>query len=142
MNRHKKLTTDYDTWQVIAVDDKTENLKLVKIVLESKGAVIEIFENYKDFSANVDRIRPNLILLDIAMPDVSGVELAKELRKDSQYDDVPIIAVTALAVLGEQAQEKMNLFDGYITKPFKVEQLMSKLDKAIKDFIEKRVGVN
>lgn len=141
MNKDKILTPDCNTWQVIAIDDKLENLKLVKIVLESKGAVIEIFDNYKDFSDNIDRVQPNLILLDIAMPDVSGVELLRILRQNKRFNHVPIVAVTALALLGEHAEEKMALFDGYITKPFKVDQLMQKLDEAIRKFLSKKTTV-
>jgi two-component system, cell cycle response regulator DivK len=129
------LTREISTWRVLAVDDKPTNLKLIGIVLKSAGAEVLALDDSEQVFAAVDAFKPNLILLDLAMPGISGWELQEQLRAKPELNQTPIIAVSALAMQSDIERAERAGFDGYITKPFHVDEVRLRLVEFVEAFI-------
>lgn len=129
------LTTDMTTWHVLAIDDKRDNLKLLVTMLLSWGATVTATENPERGLELVQECKPNLILLDLAMPGMSGWELQRRLRSEPSLSEVPIIALTALAMQDDINKAASAGFDGYITKPYRVDTLHEQLVNYIRTFV-------
>lgn len=132
------LTPEISTWRVLAVDDKLENLKLITVVLEHQGATVKTTTNAPQMMSILAEFQPNMILLDLAMPQISGWEIQQQLRSLPEYDDIPIIALTALAMQHDLARAKAAGFDGYITKPIRVDEMYRELANCVRTFLAHR----
>ncbi|MBK5093149.1 MAG: response regulator [Actinobacteria bacterium] len=117
--------------KVLAVDDDPAMCKLLRIMLEPRGfKVLEAFSGVKALMVT-KRELPDVVLLDIMMPDIDGFDVCRALKLDPATRDVPIIFVTAKAGY-EHLERGMSLgAQGYITKPFRPEVLIGKLYEVI-----------
>ena len=114
---------------VLAVDDDQDNLYLIRYISEAL--------NFKCYGVNDSRKAldlaieksPQLILLDIVMPNMSGFEIIKQLKSNLFTENIPVIAITGLTSLAHQAKIKSAGFNEYISKPFLLEELEEKLVK-------------
>ena len=115
--------------KILIVEDNTLNLKLLNDLLQAHG--YETFED-KTGSGVVQQTRlnrPDLILMDIHLPHISGLDLIRVLRADSDLQHIPILAVTAL-VMGEEANMiRESGCDGYIAKPISISSFLSLVEK-------------
>ena len=114
---------------VLAVDDDLDNLYLISYVLEATNfRYYGVSDSRSVFDLAVDKA-PNLILLDIVMPYLSGFDVIKQLKSNIVTRNIPVIAVTGLVSLSHEAKIKSVGFDDYICKPFSVEELEAKIAK-------------
>ena len=113
------------------MDDDPAMCKLLRIMLEPRGfKVLEAFSGVKALMVT-KRELPDVVLLDIMMPDIDGFGVCRELKLDPATKDIPIIFVTAKAGY-EHLERGMSLgAQGYITKPFRPEVLIGKLYEVI-----------
>ncbi|MCG8697384.1 MAG: response regulator, partial [Bacteroidales bacterium] len=81
-------------FKILVVDDSTTNVVLLEAILDEKGYHIETALNAKEARAIIDRDTPDLILLDLLMPKISGFEFLEELRKDDKTKNTPVIVVS------------------------------------------------
>ena len=124
MSKQKKIRS---VPSILAVDDDQDNLHLIRCVVEALNfKCYGINDGTKVFDLAIDKA-PELILLDIVMPNLSGFEIINQLKSNLFTENIPIIAVTGLASLYHQVQIKSAGFDDYICKPFILEELESKL---------------
>ena len=114
--------------RILIVEDNYPCLRLLDDVLEAHG--YEILETTKGLEAiNLARdYRPNLILMDIRLPDLSGLDVTRILKQDDQTKCIPIIAVTAFAMPGDEAKALESGCDAYIAKPIIVDNLVRTVD--------------
>jgi CheY-like chemotaxis protein len=126
------LTADTSTWNVLIVDDEPDNLNLVADLLEFSGAKVLRAENGQQALTLFEYHKPNIVLLDLAMPDLDGWAVQQQLRTRPDAACVPIIALTALAMPGDAERVRTAGFDGYITKPFRVKTLLDTLNACVK----------
>jgi CheY-like chemotaxis protein len=128
------LTGETSSWNVLIVDDEPDNLNLVADLLEFSGAKVIRAQNGQQALSLFEHDKPNIILLDLAMPDLDGWAVQEQLRArpDAQY--VPIIALTALAMPDDADRVRAAGFDGYVTKPFRIKTLMDALNACVKQF--------
>jgi len=110
---------------VLIVEDNELNLKLLKDILEYHGYTILTSELGKPALELARQHRPDLILMDIQLPDISGMEAARRLKQDDQTRMVPIIAVTAFAMSGDEAQILASGCDAYVSKPFNLVEFLT-----------------
>ena len=129
------LTPDPTTWRVLIVDDEPDNLSLASDFLEFTGAATAKAGGADEGLEQVDLFKPNLILLDLDMPFVDGWDMHRQLRAMPNLHSVPIVAVTALAMPDDADKVYTAGFDGYITKPFRVRELLDALSACIETFI-------
>lgn len=117
--------------RVLVADDKSTGRELVRTVLEKRG--YEIFEARDGIEAldAAQRIRPDLIILDLHMPGLDGFGVIKELRLDTRFTETPIIALTASAMQGDRQRAIAAGFTGYITKPVSLMALRSEVERLL-----------
>lgn len=109
--------------RILIVDDNPINLKLARSVLEIAGYQIDAAVDADDALEYLNAIRPDLILMDIAMPGMDGLTLTRKLKADPRWLDIPIIALTAFAMLTDEKQALDAGCDGYLTKPIDTRML-------------------
>jgi CheY-like chemotaxis protein len=103
--------------RIIVVDDNDTNLLLMKFLLEALGHTAFPVACGEDALELARREHPDLVLLDLQMHGWDGFETLRAIRQVRTLDDVPLVAVTALAMVGERETALAAGFDGYITKP-------------------------
>ena len=114
-----------DERPILAIEDNEKHRKLVRDVLEHHGYRLLEAVTAEEGIELAKAHRPALVLMDIHLPGIDGVEAFRRLRRDADTATIPVIAVTASAMQEEQAQIRAEGFDGYQPKPIRV-----------KDFIE------
>jgi CheY-like chemotaxis protein len=108
---------------ILIVDDNTQNLKLARVVLANEGFDVYTASNAEDALQLLRTVTPRLILMDIQLPGMDGLELTRRLKADPATRAVRVIALTAYAMKGDDEKAFAAGCDGYITKPIDVERL-------------------
>ncbi len=103
--------------RILVVDDNPTNLKLVSDVLECEGYEILKAIDAEEAERLVNQHRPELVLIDIALPGMDGLTLTRKLKAQEKTKDVVIVALTAFAMKGDEQKARDAGCDGYITKP-------------------------
>jgi two-component system, cell cycle response regulator DivK len=102
---------------ILVVDDNPSNLKLFKFLLALPGYVVSTAGNAEQALAVLGQLVPDLIIMDLQLPDVDGLTLTRQLKADPRMRDVPIVAVTASAMKGDEERARAAGVDGYMSKP-------------------------
>ena len=114
---------------VLVVEDNPYNLELVQFLLEEAGhevhSAAEADEVYQRVQANL----PDLILMDMQLPGTDGLTLVEQLRADSSFDAVPIVALTAHALRGDRERFLKHGCDGYLAKPIDVSTFVAQVQE-------------
>ncbi len=117
--------------KILIVEDNELNLKLFNDVLEAHG--YETLETREGLKA-IDLARahnPDLILMDIQLPEVSGLEVTKWLKEDDELRKIPVIAVTAFAMKGDEEKIRDGGCEAYISKPISVSHFIETIDQIL-----------
>jgi two-component system cell cycle response regulator DivK len=110
--------------RILVVEDNEKNMKLFRDVLSSKGyRTLEATTGGEAVELATEQA-PDLVLMDIQMPDVDGVEALRRLRADERTAAIPVLAVTAQAMRGDREHFLAQGFDGYLSKPLNVSELI------------------
>ncbi len=113
-------------------EDESPIITLLKYNLEKEGHKVSYSENGEDALKQIKDKHPDLILMDWMLPDLSGVDICKNLKKDKKFKDIPIIMVTAK---GEE-EDKLKAFDtgadDYVTKPFSQKELNARIKSLLR----------
>ena len=115
--------------RVLVVEDNELNMKLFNDLLEANG--YQVIQTRDGLSA-LDLARkhkPDLILMDIQLPEVSGIEVTKWLKEDDELRHIPVIAVTAFAMKGDEQKIREGGCEDYISKPISVTQFLDVVQK-------------
>jgi two-component system cell cycle response regulator DivK len=115
---------------ILIVEDNELNLKLLKDILDFHG-YLTVVTGLGTAALDLARQHPDLILLDIQLPDISGTEVARRLKADEQTRAIPIIAVTAFAMPGERIEILNSGCDAYISKPFNIREILASVERYI-----------
>jgi len=123
----KDAHTDIARTNILAVDDSRDSLRFLSELFESKGYVSRTVSNAHMAITSISVATPDLILLDIVMPGMSGYELCEHLKADEKTRDIPIIFISAL----DEVADKVRGFSvggvDYITKPFQAEEVLARV---------------
>ena len=121
--------------KILIVDDHEKNRKLTKVILQNNGyETIEAEDGRKGVKTAKDNI-PDLILMDIQMPEMDGLEAMKILKSEDSTKNIPIIALTSYVMKGDRERFLDEGFDSYIPKPVNVGILVEVIKQFIKDRI-------
>ncbi|MFI4913375.1 MAG: response regulator [Sedimentisphaeraceae bacterium JB056] len=121
-----------DNWRVMIVDDTPQNLKLLQNMLLRRGYDVYAIPNGRMALNAIEKIEPDIILLDINMPDIDGYEVCRSIKQTKKYSTVPIIFVS---VIGETTNKIEGFKAGgvdYITKPFQFEEVDARIKNHLK----------
>ena len=109
---------------VLVVEDNELNLKLLNDLLEYQGYTVIATRLGEPALGLARQYKPDLILMDIQLPDISGMEATQRLKSDEQTRDIPVIAVTAFAMSGDEARILAGGCNAYVSKPFNVAEFL------------------
>jgi len=105
---------------VLVVDDNAINIDLVSFVLAAAGFKVESVQDPRLAPAHIAQSRPHLVLMDVQMPGIDGLELTRRLKADPATRDIVVVAFTAYAMKGDEARLRSAGFDAYVSKPIDV----------------------
>ncbi len=108
---------------ILIVDDNATNLKLARVLLQGAGYEVRTAADAEDALRLLATFRPRLILMDIQLPGMDGLELTRQLKADRATRDIVILALTAYAMKGDEEKARAAGCDGYITKPIDIDAL-------------------
>ncbi len=117
--------------KVLIVEDNELNMKLFSDLLDAHGFETEQTREGLKAISLAKAFRPDLILMDIQLPEVSGLEVTKWIKDDKSLADIPIIAVTAFAMKGDEKRIRDGGCEAYISKPINVSSFLETIRKFI-----------
>lgn len=115
--------------RILMVDDHPSNLKLLSFILEKFGYEVRVAADAEQALLAVSEFQPRLILMDLQLPGMDGLELTRRLKADPRHSNVVIVAVTASAMKGDEQKAKEAGCDGYITKPVDTRTLPALIER-------------
>lgn len=113
---------------ILIVDDNPVNMKLIRVLLAGEGYEIRTAADAKEALGVLNDVHPGLILMDIQLPGIDGLELTRRLKAEPATRDIPILGLTAYAMKGDEERIRAAGCDGYIPKPIDT--------RALPDFIK------
>ena len=111
--------------QILVVEDNAKNMTLLRDVLRATGYRTLEASTAEQALLLATEHGPALVLMDIRLPDMDGVEALGRLRIDERTASIPVVAVTAQAMKGDTERFKVAGFDGYLTKPVDIDELLA-----------------
>ena len=116
--------------KIFIIEDETSIIQLVQHNLEKDGFIVSSAINGNEGLKDLKKFEPNLLLLDWMLPDLSGIEICKSIRKDTSYKNLPVIMLTAKGEEEDKIKGLDSGADDYLTKPFSYNELLARI-KAI-----------
>ena len=129
MSSDDRLTPNSVPKTVLIVEDNVLNLKLFSDLLEYHGYILITTILGRAAVELARQHRPDLIVLDIQLPDITGLEVAQQLKAGEETRGIPILAVTAFAMSGDRAKVLENGCDHYLAKPFNVQEFLNLVEQ-------------
>ncbi|BAZ15013.1 two-component system, regulatory protein [Calothrix sp. NIES-4071] len=127
---------------ILAVEDNEDNLVLMRYALDAVGCRSICLQDSYSTVVLAKEHQPDLILLDILLPGLSGIDIIKLLKREPLTYDIPVVAVTALAGAEDRERILFAGFDDYLSKPFMIEEFESKIYHHLHRKLNPRAGVN
>ena len=127
----KKPTRDMKFRRILIVDDELDIRKLLQIMLEKEGYIIEVAEDGTDFLNKVDIFRPDLVTLDVMMPGLTTREILKKLEKKKSKPKIIMLTVVRYTEEEQEKMLKMNNIVEYIKKPFEFDDFIAVVKKHV-----------
>ena len=122
--------------KILLVEDNEANRYLATFLLENSGFTVVHASNGAEAVVAAQNERPDLILMDIQMPEVDGYEAARRIKADPHLARIPIVAVTSYAMVGDREKAAQLGFAGYIEKPIVTETFIAEISR----FIPRKAG--
>ncbi|MEO0254207.1 MAG: response regulator transcription factor [candidate division WOR-3 bacterium] len=127
---------------IYAVDDESDIIELLQHHLEKAGYEFKGFYDALSFLHHLREKKPDLIILDLMLPDYDGIELCKELKKEENYKNIPVIMLTARTKLEDKILGFEIGADDYVTKPFSPRELVARVNAVLRRYREKQEEKN
>ena len=109
---------------ILIVEDNEKNLKLARDVLQARGyATLEALTGEEGVRIGIEK-KPDLVLMDIQLPGINGIEALRQLRADPQCARIPVIAFTASVTQNDRSQISAAGFDGFLGKPINLKEFL------------------
>jgi two-component system cell cycle response regulator DivK len=121
------------THVILVVEDNERNLKLLRDVLEYEGYDVRVARTGEDAVTVAVKEPPDLVLMDLQLPGIDGMEALRRLRESPRTVDVPVVAVTAQAMKQDRERALQAGFNGYLEKPISVRAFPDQVRRFISD---------
>ena len=118
--------------RILIVDDNVTNLKLVSYLMKAKGYEVGTAVDAESALEEVRTHRPRVILMDLQLPGVDGLQLTRQLKSDPATREIIVIAVTAYAMKGDQERALAAGCDDYVTKPIDTRGLPETIERHLR----------
>ena len=119
------------TKTILIVEDNELNMKLFHDILDAQGYATLLTKDGMEALDLAREHRPDLVLMDIQLPEVSGLEVTKWIKEDDDLKSIPVIAVTAFAMKGDEEKIRQGGCEAYIAKPISVTQFLETVQEFI-----------
>ena len=116
------------TAHILIIEDNKANLELMTYLLQAFGYVTQAVGNAMDALKSLEQHTPDLIICDVQMPQMDGYEFARRVKADEKCRDIPLVAVTALAMMDDRLKTRAAGFDGYLPKPISPETFVHEVE--------------
>ena len=116
---------------ILIIEDNEKNLKLVRDVLQAKGHTTAEAGSAEEGLKLAHERKPDLVLMDIQLPGMSGIDALRELRKDAATSSIPVLAISASVMQQDRKQITDAGFDGFIEKPINLKDFLAAVNKAL-----------
>lgn len=131
--------------KILVADDEKINIDFFQVMLTKLGFSVEVAYDGEEVLEKVKEFAPDLILLDLLMPKLSGFQVAEILKKDNETKDIPIVVLSAVSDIKDKVDMLELGIDDYITKPFNFVEILARIrnilrSKSLKNEIAKREG--
>jgi two-component system, cell cycle response regulator DivK len=117
---------------ILYIEDNLDNRTLIRRILSVEGYEVKEAGNAAEALETLKTLRPDLILMDINMPDVDGYTLTAQIRSISGFESVPIVALTANVMRGDRERSIEAGCDGYIQKPIDIDLLPQQVERYLR----------
>ena len=121
---------------ILIVDDNPQNLKLAKVILATEGYEVKTAIDAEEALRILESFTPRLILMDLQLPRMDGLELTRRLKADPARREIIIIALTAYAMKGDDEKAFAAGCDGYVSKPIDIDAL----PRVVAEYLARRVS--
>lgn len=114
-------------YTILVIEDEAHILELLRYNLEAQGYIVVLTDNGKEGLEKCRELSPDLLLLDLMLPDMDGIDICKKMKADEHLKNIPIIMLTAKS---EEVDKILGLelgADDYITKPFSIRELLARI---------------
>ena len=117
----------FQGWRVVVVDDEEDSQIVAAMMLEMAGAEVMTANNGREGLSVIRNNRPHLVISDLSMPELDGWGMMRELNMDRTTMDIPVVALTAHAMVGDRERAIQAGFTNYISKPLDPEKFLNQL---------------
>ena len=118
---------------ILIVEDNDKNMKLARDILQAKGYATLEAVTREDGVRLAKEQRPALVLMDIQLPGINGIEALRQLRADPATASIPVIAVTASVMASDRRQITDAGFDGYVAKPINLKEFLDAVRRGLNE---------
>lgn len=130
--------------KILLVDDDADFVEATKLILESKSYDVTVANDGKEGLKKVQTEQPNLIILDVMMPEMDGYEVCAKLKSDARFKHIPILLLTAVgeAISTTKYTKEMGMkieADDYIPKPVELNELVERVENLFRISIERNI---
>ena len=126
--------------RILLAEDNLVNQKVASTMLRKRGHTVDVVNNGQEAVNAVRENNYDIVLMDIQMPTMDGIAAVSEIRSDQQYADLPIIALTAHALEGDEERFLEAGMNGYVSKPFRPHQLYAVVEEWTSDPVQDTAG--
>jgi len=116
---------------ILVVDDNPQNLKLARVLLRSEGYRVETAVDAEEALRVLQTFAPRLILMDLQLPGMDGLELTRRLKADPARRHIVVVALTAYAMKGDEEKALAAGCDDYVAKPIDTRALIARVDQLL-----------
>lgn len=120
-------------WDIVVIDDEPDSLMVASYILDFYGARVHEGANGKEGLELVQSVRPHFVISDLSMPEMDGWEFLRSLKSNAATRDIPVIALTAHAMVGDRERAVAAGFNNYLTKPLTADTFMDQLVRLLID---------
>ena len=127
-----------NNYLIYSIEDDPNISHLVNIALSKQGYIVKSFTKFSEFDEEFKRVKPNMILLDLMLPEISVEEILKKIREKDEYDDIEIIIISAKNLTINKVDGLDLGADDYLSKPFDVLELISRVNARSRRHLKKK----
>lgn len=120
-------------WNIVVLDDEEDSLEVAEIILTEYGATVHTASDGQVGLDMVRRVKPRFVISDLSMPVMDGWSFINAMKAERGLDEIPVIALTAHAMVGDRERAVAAGFHNYLTKPLTVDTFMADLVKLLID---------
>jgi two-component system cell cycle response regulator DivK len=124
--------TEKNMLRILVVEDSPVNMALTVAILENAGHTILQADHATEGLEMARSEQPDLVLMDIQLPDIDGLTATRVLKGDPRTAHIPVIALTAFAMKGDEDETRAAGCDGYVTKPIRYKEFLAEMDAVLK----------